>query len=648
MRTYAFDTETWPFWDGCMAPPVVCLSLARGSYSRLASRRWGRRWFRAAVTRPDVVLIGHNVAYDLAAMVALDPDLLPTVWGALEAGRIKDTKVREQLLSIARGREDEEKLKASLGDLVHKYLGKDIGASKKGPDAWRLRYRELDGKPIGSWPVAAREYPHDDARHALQVYEAQAREANGRPDVGNLHDETRSVLNAWVLHLVTLWGLRTDPAAVEALDQKVTATDAANQVVARKLGFVGPDGTEDLATVRAAVERAYNGSPPRTGKGAIKHDRDTLAESGDAVLAAYAKAGKNDKYLSTYLPKIRKGVAAPINPQFYGMAATTRVTSDYQQLPQKGGIRESHRARPGFVYCSIDYEGLELRTMAQRAIWHPEVGFSDMGDALLAGKDVHTLAAAEFLSVPYEELLPRVKVKEPAADGMRALAKVFNFGKGGGMGPKSLVYNARAKDDVRFCLLAKRADTCGSQGMTTITVRGQEKRVCTLCVTVATELDAGWLAAWREQKALFAISSRMHRYGTRSTVEIPYINVKRGKCGYTQWLNTPFQGLGAVLCTEAMRAISKETYLERSSPLYGSRIVLNVHDELVLEIKDESPTQRHDAAERAAFLMREPAKRILPDLAPSVRAEPALSMVLSKYATTIRDESGLLQVWQGA
>lgn len=396
---------------------------------------------------------------------------------------------------------------------------------------------------------------------------------------------------------------------------------------------------------------AYNGNPPFTApssrhpEGQVATDRDTLADSGDPLLEDLGKSGKVDKYKSTYLDVVEAGTKAPINPRFNVLVSTTRVSSDYQQLPQKGGIREVHRARDGFVYCSVDYGGLELRTMAQRAIW--DLGFSKMAEALNAGLDVHTLAAAEFLGTTYAEMLARVKAKEPVAVAFRQLAKILNFGKGGGMTGGTLVYNARAKDRVSFCLLAKRAEKCGVERVLA-TVQRKPKMLCRVCVEVAKELDEKWLAAWPEQRDLQRRAKALTYGGGLADVRIPGAEILRGSCGYTQILNTPFQGLGAVGCKLGMWRISREMYCDRRSPLWGSRLVLQVHDELISELLADDPERLHDAAERKALIMRQAMKETTPDLSAAIEAEPALSRVMSKDAATVRDSSGRLLVWEPA
>jgi DNA polymerase-1 len=86
-------------------------------------------------------------------------------------------------------------------------------------------------------------------------------------------------------------------------------------------------------------------------------------------------------------------------------------------------------------------------------------------------------------------------------------------------------------------------------------------------------------------------------------------SVVRGQCGYTQWLNTPFQGLGA---TSRRRDVprQREMYTDRRSPLWGSHLVLNVHDELIAELPrgPRARGRRADGLDHARDRNRVPAR----------------------------------------
>jgi DNA polymerase I len=665
-RVAAFDFECHLAQPGLAAPPIVCASIGNERGAHLATKEEGLRWLSKQLQDPVAHIVGCNIAFDLVVAAVAEPTLLPLIFKALDEDRIHDVAIREALIDIARGDlvekgEDGLGIRYGMTLLGKRYFNADLKAEKKAPDAWRKRYALLEGIPFEEWPWAARVYPMRDVALPIQIFHKQ----EGQP---NLHDEGNQVRAAFALALMSTWGLRTDLETVKALRARVEAEDLKSTIEFRAHGIIRADGSENQARLRELVTAAYNGEPPKTATGLVATDRDTLVESGNPILEKYGRAGKNDKFLTTYLPILERGIKQPWNPQFNVLVATTRVSSDAQQFPQTGGVRECITARKRWVFCSVDFSGLELRTMAQRAIW--TVGFSKMADVLNAGLDPHLLAAASFMGVTYEEAL-RMKERGTADEKAvikvyRELGKIWNFGKGGGMGPAAMVFNARkgqkgetteAPDGTvyvgaRFCILAKVADKCGTVKVTA-KVQGKQRRICSKCLEVAKKLDAGWLKAWPEQQALFAMASKLTKATRYVQVEIPVANVSRGKCGYTQWLNTPFQGLGAAATKRAMWFVCKEMYLGYSehwnpeehggelSPLYGSRLVLNVHDELLAEMPEE---RAPEAGDRLAFLMRETLKRYVPDLAKSVEAEPALSRNMSKKATTVRDARGRLQV----
>jgi hypothetical protein len=659
-RVSAFDFETHCAQPGLAAPPVVIGSVANSRGAFLLSKEQAITWLRKHLLDPLAHIVGCNLAFDLVCAAVEAEDLLPLIFKALDEDRIHDVAIREALIDIARGdlvERGEEGIGIRYGMtlLGERYFGEDLRAEKKSPDAWRKRYALLEGIPIEQWPWAARVYPMRDVALPIRIFERQ----EGQP---NLHDEGNQVRAAFALALMSVWGIRSNIGAVTALRARVEAEDQKNTAEFQRAGILRANGTEDRKRLAQLITEAYDGDPPMTAPtkrfpgGQVCSDRDALCESGSELLERYGRAGKNDKYLTTYLRILESGLRQPWNPQFNVLVATTRVSSDAQQFPQEGGVRECWEARIGFVYCSVDYGGLELRTMSQRALW--VVGFSKMAEVMNAGMDPHLIAAASFMSISYEEAVRRYKAKDPLVKIFRDLGKIWNFGKGGGMGPFAMTYNARkgTKGETttgpdgrvyigaRFCILAGVATRCGEH-KTKGKVQGKEKRVCTKCLDVAKNLDAGWLRAWPEQKALFDRASKLTSGSRRVEVEIPVSRVVRGKCGYTQWLNTPFQGLGAVAAKRAMWLVCKEMYLDRASPLFGSRLVLNVHDELIAELTE---SRAPEAGDRMAKIMRDALIVVVPDLAKSVEAEPALSRTMSKKAATVRDAAGRLQVWEPA
>lgn len=657
MELWGFDTETHLSQPGLAAPPMVCASIAGELVVSLLSKREALAWFRVRLLESGAHLVGTNIAYDLAVCAAEDPTLLDLIFAALDRGCIHDIAIREALLDIARGelvdRGDEGVgIRYGMTLLAQRHLGLDIKESKKSPDAWRRRYAHLEHLPIEQWPWAARVYPLRDAAYPREIFLLQ----EGGP---NLHDEPNQVRAAFALQLMSVWGMRSNPTTVAELRARVEAQDQRSTVEFQAHGILRDDGTENRKRLAELVTLAYQGDPPMTKPtarfphGQVSSDRDTLTESGDARLENYGRAGKNDKYLTTYLPKLEQGIKQPWNPSFNVLVATTRVSSDAQQFPKAGGVRDGWVSRPGTVICSVDYGGLELRTMSQRAIW--EVGYSDMAEVLNSGRDPHVIAAASFMGIPEADAVARRKAKDKVFGTFRDLGKIWNFGKGGGMGPGAMTYNARAGKNgetttapdgtvlvgSRFCLLLGRSERCG-ESKVVVKVQGKQRRICRVCLEVAKDLDAGWLKAWPEQAALFRRASQLTNGRRLVTAMIPVANIARGECGYTQWLNTPFQGLGAAGAKRAMWLVCREMYNDRSSPMWNSKLLLNVHDELISELPEAMASK---AGDRKAYIMREALKEFVPDLAKSVEAEPALNTTMNKDMATVRNKAGTLLVF---
>lgn len=361
MRVSAFDLETHLGQPGLVAPPIVCGSVADETGVYLLTPAESLFWLRAQLESENHI-VGCNLAFDLVTAAAADPSLLPLIFEALDEGRVHDIAIREALLDIAKGDlvergEDGIGIRYGMRLLAERYLGVDLTSDKTGPDAWRKKYALLQGIPLEQWPWAARVYPMRDVALPLEIYQRQ----EGGP---NLHQEAHEMRAAFALALVSTWGIRSNRDGVAALRKRVEEQDLKNTIEFRAAGILRADGSENQSVLKDLVSKAYGGNPPRTKpskkhpNGQISTDRDTLSESGVELLERYGRAGKNDKYLSTYLPILEAGVEQPWNPQFNVLVATTRISSDAQQFPQQGGVRECWEARPHTEVVEVpdDYE----------------------------------------------------------------------------------------------------------------------------------------------------------------------------------------------------------------------------------------------------------------------------------------------------
>ena len=118
----------------------------------------------------------------------------------------------------------------------------------------------------------------------------------------------------------------------------------------------------------------------------------------------------------------------------------------------------------------------------------------------------------------------------------------------------------------------------------------------------------------------------------------------RGNVYYASRLNNGFQALNADGTKAAHRAVARECYgfgpMGRESPLYGTRPIVVVHDEIVAE----APLDRlHAAAFRMSDVMRDVMRSYLPDV--HVHIEPAAMAYWCKNAEMVLKD-GVLQLWE--
>lgn len=607
----AVDSETFLIRPGRLAPPLVCVSWCDGKRAGLLHHSEAREFVETLLCGSEVI-VGHNIAYDMAVFAAKWPDLLPRIFQAYADDRVTDTMLREKLCHIAlgvlrgfrAGDDTPVKLGYSLGELAKRHLGRDLDKT-----TWRTGYADLVDVPLAAWPEGARNYAVEDARATFDVWADQ--EPEGRP---YLADEYRQARAAWWLHLAAAWGLRTDPAAVERFRAQIETEIVEARKTCVAAGLVRANGTRDTKVAAQLVEKvcADKGvDVPRTGKGAVSLSRGTCSDLGHPVLDAYARISSLGKQLSSDLPLLERGAAKPIQARFDTLLETGRTSSspNIQNMPRKGGMRECFVPRAGFVFASADYSQMELRTVAQVCV--TLFGFSRLGEALNAGIDPHLEMAARILGISYDEAKRRQKEGDERVDDARQTAKVANFGFPGGLGALRLVDFAR-------------------------TIYGVE-----ISEADAVRLKQTWLASWPEFRAYFA------RVGDicdalNPAIEQLFVGRTRGGVSYTEACNTLFQGLAADAAKAAGFAVSRACYVEPASPLFGSRIVNFVHDEIIIETPEKDA---HKAAEELARVMVCGASVLMPDVPPS--AEPVLMRRWSKKAKQIRDAQGRLVPWDG-
>jgi hypothetical protein len=124
-----------------------------------------------------------------------------------------------------------------------------------------------------------------------------------------------------------------------------------------------------------------------------------------------------------------------------------------------------------------------------------------------------------------------------------------------------------------------------------------------------------------------------------ANIEHFYTGRKRGNCSYCVAANSYFQGLAADGMKAALWEVTKKCYMP-GTPLYGCRVVNQIHDELLLEAPID---KANDAAWELRDTMVEAYNKFVPDV--PVKATPALMDRWSKAAESIIKD-GVLKVWR--
>lgn len=667
MIPLALDTETALIRPGMQAPELACVPVvSRGLGIRELFHHSDYTdsivW---ALKDPEILIVGHSIAFDMCVLGADDSSLLPLIFAAYNADRITCTETRAKLLDIAAGTmrfhvggdEDEkaQKTKYSLESLSLRFLGRQLDK-----DTWRMRYGELRPLPLSQWPDGAKLYPIEDSRATDDLFYAQ----NAPENQVFLQDQFRQARYAFWIRLMSTWGIHTDPQAVWELSEKTNLqyNELANElrslgllrqdkIVKRRTGVVetvaGSRDTKEAKRRLLAAYAAQGKDYPRTDKGQPALDEQACTDSGDPVLVKYANLTSLKTVISKDLPALEGGVITPIHSRFNPLAETGRTTSskpNIQNLRRLPGIRECfvprcltcgrvHTADDigegrcrgcGGVVCvfvGADYGGLELATQAQMCM--TILGRSSLAIALNEGKDPHLMIASLILSRDYDEL---VAIKDAGAqpeciagntaivcaceyctvDNARQCGKVANFGFPGGLGAKTMVFYALTNYGVRL-------------------TEDEAKR-----------LKKAWLRAWPE----FADYFKFINWHTEQALpQIKQLFSNRYRCGaYTELCNTVFQGLGSDIAKSAGWEIAQGQYLPGyNDALFGTRTCNFVHDDFLLECPEY---RAHEAAMALGAAMVSAAKPWLPDV--TIGCKPMITRRMSRKAKPVWKEGRLV------
>jgi len=639
----AWDTETDLMGPCNLAPDLACVTWSDGDQADIVHWQDAEPILRWLLEQETYLA---NAAYDLAVAWANFPGLRDLIWDALDNNRVHDVLIRQKLLDIGEGvyrrvyrkfDDKTHKLGYSLSDLHARYFGSFLEK-----DEWRLQYGRLRKLPLHQWDAGAIHYAQHDAKVTAWVGAHQdVRQIKMRREPREyLHDEPYQVRAAWALHLMSCWGFAID---LKQLKKVLGAIEEEQPQLARKLegvGLVRPNGTrnEKLAkrmmweSVGVAGELTDTGYKKVKAKlltkeqaleyGYIKIDEEWCEVSENEYLKAYYHYRQN-QLLTAKLSKLQSGL--PIQTQFDSLMDTGRTSSSanklivnsaaLQNLPRKPGMRECFVAREGCTLAACDYGQAELVSLAQ--VTYSAFGHSKMRDIINEGRDLHLDFGLDLYkkntgnAITYQQAVQLQKLKDKLVKDARQASKSAMFGFPGGLGAESFRSYARKSWGLPFTL--------------------EESQ----------DLRKRWLIHFPEMREYFRwISRLLEANGGKLDIQQLVSNRWRGACRYTQACNGFFQSLTADAAKAAMYEVSRLCYTVKSSPLYGCRPVLFVHDELIVEMPLE---QAAEAARELERVMVSVYQRYTPDV--RITADAHLMQRWSKDAEATWDARGKLIPW---
>lgn len=397
----------------------------------------------------------------------------------------------------------------------------------------------------------ASEYAAEDADITLQLHHRLRPQLAAEPALDHVYRSIELPVSD------VLWRMERNGVAIDAglleqqsaeLGRKMLEAEAAAHAAAGRPFNLG--STKQLQELLFQVQ----GLPviKKTPGGAPSTDEDVLQQLAlDHPLPRLILEFRGlQKLKSTYtdkLPRMIDPSTGRVHTHYaQAVAVTGRLAStdpNLQNIPVRTAegrrIREAFVAPPGRSIVSADYSQIELRIMAHLS------GDQGLREAFERGEDVHRATAAEIFSVD----------REAVASDQRRVAKVINFGLIYGMSAFGLAQNL---------------------GIERAAAQSYIDRYFARYPGVAAYME-------RTRAAAHAQGYVETVFGRRLWLpEISSGSPGRRQAAERAAINAPMQGTAADLIKLAM--IRVQDWLDRESP--HTLLVMQVHDELVLEVPD--------------------------------------------------------------
>ena len=479
---------------------------------------------------PALTMVGHNLKYDLTVLEAV---------GLVPRCTIADTMLMSYVLDAAGGRHD-------MDSLAKRILGVDT-----------ISYEDVCGKgakQIGFAEVPleqASEYASEDADITLRLFRHFEGRLETEPSLQSIYQDLELPVML-VLRDMENHGALLDGAILKSQSQSIGVRleeleIEAQALAGRSFNLASPKQLQEILfdEMRLPVLK-------KTPKGAPSTNEEVLQELAldyplPKLLIEHRSLSKLKGTYTDKLPEDCDPADGRVHTSFHqAVTSTGRLSSsdpNLQNIPIRTDegrrIRKAFIAPVGWSVMAADYSQIELRIMAHLS------GDQSLVDAFARGDDIHRATAAEVFDL------------EPmfVTDEQRRRAKAINFG---------LIYGMSAFGLARQ-LGIERAEAAAYIDRYFERYPGVRHY---MDATRAMAHDKGYVETV---------------FGRRLTLpDIHARQVPIRQAAERAAINAPMQGTAADIIKRAMLRVNKAL----GEADLGCNLLLQVHDELVLEVCD--------------------------------------------------------------
>lgn len=549
---FALDTETTAL--NYMQAQLVGISLAhqageayylplRHQLTKNLPYQESLAALKPLLENPAVGKIGQHIKYDRHILSKEGIEL---------AGNIDDTMLMSYCHNSTATRHN-------MDDLAHYYLNYQTTSFETlaGKGAKQLTFDQIDIE-------RAAHYACEDADITLRLYEHFSRQLTQNDSLATLYQTIEAPLSA-VLYRMEARGVKIDSKRLvqQSAEIEIQLKDLesrAYDLAGSEFNLGSPKQLQEILFERLGlpvVEKTPKGQPS-TNESTL----EILAQEHHAALPKIILEHRSlAKLKSTYtdkLPELIQAHTGRIHTSYHqAVTSTGRLSSsdpNLQNIPVRSAegrrIRQAFIAEPGYYLLAADYSQIELRIMAHLS------GDEGLIQAFKEGKDIHAATAAEIFGGDPEHIDRE----------HRRNAKAINFG---------LIYGMSAFGLAR------------QLGISRQEAAGYIDTYFARYPKVRDYMDNARNAARQQGYAETLLGRRLY---------IPDINSKnqqRRNAAERLAINAPMQGSAADIIKLAMLAIDREL---GDNP--DCRLIMQVHDELVFEVRQEAAPQYSDIIRR--------------------------------------------------